>query len=341
MIFTSSVADVLLALPAAGYYLVQKTREAAYRLGALSAQWAPVPVVSVGNLLMGGSGKTPFVIYLAGMLHGRGFRPAVVSRGYRGSNRKDYLVVGEGDGRGPVASAAVSGDEPYLIACSVPHIPVIVGRKRIRPVRAAHDLFGCNLVILDDGFQHLPLARNVDIVLLNGREDRMFPRGGLREPLSALRRAHLVVLTGEESSLPVRAARYLKHVSLFRCRQVPRELETGSATGPVAPDFYRGRPVFLASAIANPERFRQSAELLGWLVQAHVAFRDHHGFTDDELRGILSKAGELPVVVTEKDWVKLPAWFKAMDRVSALRIDVSMDDEAAFLDLLLQRIGQG
>ena len=292
----------------------------------------------MGNLLMGGSGKTPFVVRLAALLHARGFLPAVVSRGYRGTNTKDYLVVGEGRGRGPVVQASVSGDEPYLIACRLPNIPVIVGRKRIQPIRAALELFGCDLVILDDGFQHLQLARDVDVVLLNGSEDRMFPRGGLRESLSALRRAHLVVLAGDQAEIAAAAKPYLTNKPVFHCRQVPRDVIAGSASTSASVDLFRGRGVFLVSAIASPERFRNTAERLGWLVQEYVIFRDHHAFTDDELRAILGKAGELPVVVTEKDWVKLPDWFKAMDRVFALRIDMALDNEEAFAEIVLKKI---
>jgi tetraacyldisaccharide 4'-kinase len=337
---TSPVVDALLAIPAAGYSFVQKIREAAYRLGALAQQEAPMPVVSVGNLLMGGSGKTPFVIHLATLLLRRDFRPAVVSRGYRGTNTKNYLVVGEGNGRGPVAAASVSGDEPYLIACRLPEIPVIVGRRRIHPVRAARDLFACDVAVLDDGFQHLPLARNVDIVLLNGSENWMFPRGGLREPLSALKRAHIVVLVGERASVPAAATPYVMNKPVFRCRQVARDLELGKESAVAATDLFRGRAVVLASAIANPERFRTTAERLGWLVHDHIVYRDHHEFTDDELRAILNRASELPLVVTEKDWVKLPAWFRAMERVSALRIDMSLDDEATFVHFVLKKIGR-
>ena len=194
-IFTA-LAKGFLSIPASMYYAVQKGHESAYLSGLLKAQKAPIPVISVGNLLLGGSGKTPFAIYLADLFYKHGLRPAIVSRGYKGSYQEDYLVVGDGGAEGPLAEPTECGDEPYLISSRLPHVPVIVGRKRIHPVVAAHKLFGSDVAILDDGFQHLGLARNADIVLINGSEDAMFPLGRLREPISALKRANLVVIVG-------------------------------------------------------------------------------------------------------------------------------------------------
>jgi tetraacyldisaccharide 4'-kinase len=324
-----SPAHFLLSFPAAGYYTVQKVREKAYGWGVLSQYGAPVPVISVGNLLLGGTGKTPFVIFLAGMLRNRGLKPAVVSRGYRGTSRAPYLVVGDGSSGEPLAGPDACGDEPYLIAKRLPNVPVIVGRKRIYPVRAAHELFGCNVVVLDDGFQHLPLKRDADIVLLNGSEDHMFPRGRLREPLSALKRADIVMLMAG-GTIPSSAVDYVRGPT-FNCHPLPSELARGSGLQSLVPsDTLSEREVILASGIANPGRFRSTAEKLAWIVVDHYSFPDHHRFTDKELRSILDRAAGLAVVVTEKDWVKLPAWFKEMDQVAALRIKMVLDDEEAF-----------
>ena len=324
-----STVNALLLFPAAGYYAVQKVRGKAYDWGLLSQSQAPVPVISVGNLLLGGTGKTPFVIRLAGMLRNRGLKPTVVSRGYRGINRAPYLVVGDGSSSEPLARADACGDEPYLIAMRLPDTPVIVGRKRICPVQAVHELFGCNVVVLDDGFQHLPLKRDADIVLLNGSEDHMFPRGRLREPLSALKRADIVMLMAG-SAVPAAAAGYVRG-PVFTCRAVASGLASGPGLQSWLPvDSLSAREVILVSGIANPERFRATAKQLGWIIVNHHSFPDHNRFTDKELRLILDQAAGLPVVVTEKDWVKLPAWFKDMDQVSALRIEIVLDNEEAF-----------
>jgi tetraacyldisaccharide 4'-kinase len=319
----------IFALPAAGYHVVQLVRAKAYEWGLLTSRAAPVPVISVGNLLMGGSGKTPFVIALAETLQQNGMKPAVVSRGYRGSNQENYLVVGEGKGRGPTVSPLVCGDEPYLIAKRLPKIPVVIGRKRIHPANAAHKLFGCDVIVLDDGFQHLPLKREVDIVLLNATEDRMFPLGRLREPLSAIERANVVVLV-EIDEIPAAVSGYVQCENVFRCRVVPAEfLGRNGAKHDLR--SCAGRCVALVSAIANPHRFRKTVESLGCSVVDHFVFPDHYVFTDEDLRRILDRAGDNPVVVTEKDWVKLPEWFKNLEGIMALRITMVIDDQERFL----------
>ena len=333
---SSPLTKILFSLPAAGYHAVQRLREEAYRAGILESQTAGLPVVSVGNILLGGSGKTPFVIYLAEMLHGRGFRPAVVSRGYRGSYRARHLVVSDGKSGVPLAKPELCGDEPFLIARRLPHVPVLLGRRRIDPVTAAGHLFRPDLVILDDGFQHLPLERDVDIVLLSGTEDRMFPLGRLREPLSALKRADIAVLVGEDAAVPEPAKQYLHDVPIFRCRQVPLSVEASEGSLPV--DHYANRDVILVSGIASPERFRHTANKLGWRVNEHLVFPDHHCLTETDISEVRSRAGILPVVVTEKDWVKLPARVKESGRIAALKIGIVMDDEDAFWSRLVMRL---
>ncbi len=325
----------LLRIPAAGYYLVQKLREQAYRIGVLQSILPPVPVISVGNLLLGGSGKTPFVIYLAELLSREGFKPAVVSRGYKGSNREDFLVVGEGVSGTPTVDASVSGDEPYLIAARLPQVPVIVGKKRIHPVRAANTLFGVDAVILDDGFQHLPLDRGLDIVLMNGAEDHMFPFGSLREPLSALKRADIVMLSGIES-VPPRALPYTEQSAVFHCSFESDILLTYEGTVPGS--HFSGKEVVLMSAIAGPERFRKSAEQLGWVIKDHVVFPDHHKPDDSQLEHVLNRAGESAVIMTEKDRVKLPLWFLQKTNVFALRLRTVVREEMQLVSLLRRTI---
>jgi len=329
---SSFVVPILEAAPAAVYYAVQRIRAKAYRAGLLKRDTAPVPVISVGNLVLGGSGKTPFAIYLAETMLRRGFKPAMVSRGYKGSNRAPYLVVSDGTAKEPLVDASVCGDAPFLIASTLPTIPVLVGRRRIHPVTAAHRLFACNIVILDDGFQHLALQRDVDVVLLSGAEDAMFPLGSLREPLSALERADIIVLVGSKTALPTQASRYIGNTPVFRCGTFPLTVRrTGWER---EPEHYAGQDVILLSGIANPERFRASAEGLGWRVADHLAFPDHYRVADEELRAIMRRTPELPVVVTEKDWVKLPAWAKDSGRICALRIGMRMDDEEDFWKFL-------
>ena len=266
------------------------------------------------------------------------YRPSS-AEGYRGTYRKDYLIVSEGShgGRGyPLVEPAVCGDEPFLMAKRLPHIPVVVGRTRIHPVRAAREQLGCNVAVLDDGFQHLPLKRTADMVLLNGTEDAMFPLGRLREPLSALRRATVIVLVGADARLPESAKAYLGTVPVFQCSHHPVGVHRGFSDPLQAVDVFSGTRVLLASAIANPSRFRDTAESLGWEVMDHVVFQDHHRITDTEMAALLKRAGDHPVVVTEKDWVKLPRKGTHSGRVWALRIEANVEEEAALCATLFK-----
>ena len=334
-----SMARALAMAPAACYHVVQKIRAEAYYWRILRSRKAAIPVLSVGNLLMGGSGKTPFTMYLAELLLKLGFRPAIVSRGYRGGNRDKFLVVNDGRSGEPLVGPSVSGDEPFLMAKRLPQIPALVGRSRIHAVEAAEKLFDCNLALLDDGFQRLQLERELDIVLLNGTEDHMFPLGRLREPISALARADMVVLVGS-ASMPGPAARYAHDAPVFRCRSVPTNLRKDlGGRGGLEVSELAGEEVVLMSGIANPERFRQTADDLQWRVAHHLVYPDHHVFSNAELTKVLSRWSGAWIVTTEKDWVKLPEWFTKTDKVLALRIDIVMEEEGAFVEVLQKAAG--
>ena len=155
------------------------------------------PIISVGNLAMGGTGKTPMVVWLARFLSQEGYRVGIVSRGYGGIESKRVTVVS--DGKNILADLAISGDEPLMLARQLSGIPVLCSTKRVRAGKAAIEKFDCNVLILDDGFQHRYIARDLDVVMLDSRDpygsDRIFPRGKMRERATALARAHVLVLS--------------------------------------------------------------------------------------------------------------------------------------------------
>ncbi len=324
------IRECAFSLPAVAYYLVQKTREKAYEYGRLQAQSVTAPVISIGNIVMGGSGKTPMTLFLANKLSERGHKPAIVSRGYKGTNAAPSLIVGMGDGKGPLVPPEVCGDESYLMAASATHIPVIVGAKRINPCRTAIEL-SANVILLDDGFQHMQLQRDVNIVMISGAEDRMFPLGRLREPLSALKRADRV-LAPVPSRIPARLQRYLADKPVFGYCVLPESLL--GVNGAEAPAVLAGRDVTLFSGVARPERFRATVERLGARVVEHRIFPDHHVFTATELENLVQSAGGAELVCTEKDWVKLTRAFTERSNVKALRITVSVNDEDAFVSAI-------
>jgi tetraacyldisaccharide 4'-kinase len=331
-------SSILLSIPASIYGLIQNVRAKCYDWELCESKTAPIPVISVGNLLIGGSGKTPFTMYLAGLLRAAGFRPAIVSRGYKGSYDGDYCIVSDGSGAPPSVGPDVCGDEPFMMATRATDVPVLVGRKRIHPATVAQRQLGTNVIILDDGFQHLQLRRDLNIALVTGFEDNMFPLGRLREPLRAIARADVVVLV-DIVDTPEQLKKHLRTSRIFKSRTNAVSL-INNAGEELPVTTFRDKTVYLFSGIARPERFRRMMEDPGCHIIEHAIFRDHYTLSDDDLRSILDKSGQSPIVTTEKDYVKLPERFKADPRVYALRISVSVENEQEFVEILKSVAGK-
>lgn len=309
---------------AALYGIGARAHRAAYRCGWLEAARLPCAVLSVGSLCAGGSGKTPVAAALAAGLHARGRRVALASRGYGRAGGGEVEIVS--DGAALRSDAERAGDEPLLLAAHAPGVPVVVARDRARAGREAVRRFGAEVLVLDDGFQHHRLARDLDLVVLDGAEGlgnrSVLPRGPLREPLAALRFAGAVVVV--DGPLPAGDAELLDRLApgapRFEVRREATSLRRlGEAAG-TSPDALRGREVGLLSGIARPASFRRTAEGLGARVVAERSFPDHHRYRAPDLAGLASEA---PLwVTTEKDAVKLdPAWPAGADlRVLAIAV---------------------
>ena len=260
-------------------------RNTLFDRGVLPSRRLERPVVSVGNLSAGGSGKTPFVIALGEMLKARGIPFDVLSRGY-GRKTRGVLIIGTG------GNAADFGDEPLLIARRL-GVPVIVGESRYEAGRVAERKFQPQLHILDDGFQHRSLVRDFDIVLMTERDfdDRLLPSGRLREPLSSLRRADAIVLP---------AGLAVDHPALRRklIWRIERELVLPSL--PSAPVVFCG--------IARPEQFFAQVRAAGITPAAEVIFRDHHAYDRDDIQALIGARRDLQAggfLTTEKDAINL------------------------------------
>ena len=331
-----------LAPVSALYGAALEARARFYETGRLPSSRAACPVVSVGNLTHGGTGKTPFVEFLARRLRFEGRRPAILSRGYR-RRSKGVVVVSRGEG--PVVGPEEGGDEPVAMARKLPGVPVVVAERRAEGAGTACEL-GADLLLLDDGYQHLALARDVNILLLDAADPfgggRLPPAGRLREPLSALARADVVVFTrvnrGEPSpEARETVARWNPAAPVFTARLKSAGLwdESGS---PVSLSQLADRRFVAVCGIANPAGFRASLAELELRPEQLLTFPDHHRYGRRDLtriRRAADRTGSAWIVTTEKDAVKLEG--KTLLPVITLRLDVEVA-EPGFFPLLLGRI---
>ena len=339
------------------YGAIMRLRETCYRRGVCTIHRLPVPVISVGNLTVGGTGKTPMVQHLARLLKDNGFRPAVISRGYAGRAQGRVNLVS--DGSRLLLDADLAGDEPRFLAETLPGVPVLTGIVRRLPAREAVAL-GADVLLLDDGFQHMQLARDINLALFSADRlagnSRVFPGGELREPVAALRRATGFVLTGVDDRNRERAARF---ADLLRARfpEIPTTL-SGYATDsvvrlsaagllePAGDAGLAGRRLFGFCGIARPESFERTVQAAGLEMGGFLPLADHQRYVPavlDRIRTRAAQAGAEALVTTEKDLVKLAGCAADLGLpLYALRRRVVLDP--AFADDLLaavrQRAGQ-
>ncbi len=303
-------------------------RNTLFDRGVLSSRRLEQPVVSVGNLSAGGSGKTPFVIALGELLKARGIRFDVLSRGYRRKTRGVLVVETDGN-------AADFGDEPLLIARRL-GVPVIVGESRYDAGRVAEQKFQPQLHILDDGFQHRSLGRDFDIVLMTeyDLDDRLLPSGRLREPLSSLQRADAIVLLREFSTEDLAAQNpAIKNFTppgklIWRMQ---REIVVPAAL--VAPIVFCG--------IARPQQFFAQVRAAGVTPAAEVEFRDHHAYNRSDIERLIAIRGKLGAggfLTTEKDAVNLGSLQGNLKPFAVAALSLTIDHPTDVVNSILARI---
>lgn len=325
----------------AAYGAAVAARNHLYDRGFLKAKRLPCPVISVGNITAGGTGKTPTVILLAELLKAAGRRPAVLSRGYGGSARGQVNVVS--DGARTLLSWTEAGDEPVLIARRTEAVPVLVGPRRAPLGYAALDRFGADCLILDDGFQHRSLARDMDIVLVEAARPfgngRLLPAGPLREPPAALARADLVVAVGKGEPPP----EYFAGRRLLRAARRPLDL-TEAVTGRTLPlSSLAGKRVLAFAGIGSPGPFFRGLSELGAELVCGLAFADHHPYCRADLQALSAKAGEKAaelIVTTEKDWIRLEGLPDLPAGLAVLRIAMEVRPEDEFAAAVLSGLGR-
>jgi tetraacyldisaccharide 4'-kinase len=316
-----------------------------YATGRLAAETLPRPTISIGNITFGGTGKTPFVEFVARRLRFEGWRPAILSRGY-GRRSKGVVVVGEG--AGALVSPDEGGDEPVALArAAAPGVCVVVGERRAEAAARALAL-GADLFLLDDGFQHLAVRREVDLLLLDAADPfgggRLPPRGRLREPLAAIARADAIVFTRAERGAPHAdaldaVARLAPGRPVYRARLRAAGLQD-EAGAPIAADALAPRRLLAVCGIANPSSFAATLAELGLAAEERLEFRDHQRYGARELariRDAAARTGASLVVTTEKDAVKLAG--RAGLPLVAVRLAVEIE-EPGFFAFLAARIAR-
>ena len=310
-----------------------------WELGVRRPVRLPCRVVSVGNLVVGGSGKTPVAAWVAAGLARRGWPVAIASRGYGGRGAGAVEIVS--DGRFVRARAEVVGEEPMLLAALAPGVPVLVGRRRDTVGRRAVAAFDAQVLVLDDGFQHHRLAKDVELVTFSGAGlgcGAVLPRGPLREPIRVLSRAHALLVV--DGPLPEpderRIARAAPGAARFALERRPAWTRPLGGGGREPAAKLAGRRVGLVSGIARPAALRETLRTLGAHVVAERAFPDHHRYRSKDLAGL---AKDAPLwITTEKDAGKLlPAW--ALDaEVRVLALSTEFPGGESFLDWLEERL---
>jgi tetraacyldisaccharide 4'-kinase len=323
-----------------------RLRGSLYEKGVFAQHKLPCPIVSIGNLVAGGSGKTPLTIHLARLLQALGRRVIIVSRGYKGEEERRGTVVS--DGRALLSSGRQAGDEPFLMANLLRSVPVVVGRDRWVAAHEGLTRFGPDIILLDDAFQHRRLARDLNLVLMDFQaplgNGHLLPRGTLREPASAIERADAVIFTrseGDPTSQYWQVLQCIHPRPFFHARHLPvvRRVVPAGESPAAAIDQWedqsvatlQGRSLFAFAGLARNREFYHTIERSGGRLLGTMGFADHYPYQPYVLERIVAEAqgiGCESLVTSDKDFVRLPAMALPLDLI-VLGIDIDFGADAA------------
>jgi len=319
-----------------------------YKQGIFRKEKLPCTVISIGNITAGGTGKTPVVQYLAQFLVEKGKKPAILSRGYKRKSGKKVQVLSEREG--PPLQWEETGDEPCLLFKKLMTVPVIVGKDRVYSGRHALRLFCPDALLLDDGFQHLRIERDIDIVVIDAQSGfgngHMLPRGSLRESLKGLDRADLILLNkgtdpDDEQRLEKEVRKWNAAAPIFFSRYRVTSVLALKGGEKYSPEFLKGRKVMALCGIANPGYFHTLLIQLGAKIVSEFSFPDHYHYTSLDLLRIKEKsAGCELIITTEKDGVKLKQ--KTFETLPLFMLEVTLEvmREREFQEYLLRVVTQ-
>lgn len=349
----SPFARALLYVPAKLYELVVKARILAYEQGLFKTHYLNAPVISVGNLTVGGTGKTPCVAFIALALRDAGHQVAILSRGYK---RQTTDRVEVSDGKQIFYSPAESGDEPFLLAQTCPGVRVVVDHDRFAAGRwLEENRAPVSAFILDDAYQHLRLARDLNLLLVDATEPlsqaAMIPFGRLREPLPELRRADAVIVTRSDQKfdrsglIEIIKRHAAPHIPIFFAHhEMTRFRQLGSSSTNSLSEF-AGKKIAAVSGIAKPERFNEDLQNAGLKIVYRRDFPDHHRYSSAdfaEVTGAAMAANAEAIIVTEKDAVNLPQELLQQSSlpVFAAQIEFRCSETSRFIEMILTATAQ-
>lgn len=326
------------------YRFIVLLRHTLYRTGVLKSYALPCRVISVGNITLGGTGKTPTVIYLAQMFKEQSMSTAVLSRGYKGKSLEKVAVVS--DGKQILLNVWDAGDEPFLLSKALTGVPVIIGRDRVLSGRYTIKHFSPDVVILDDGFQHVRLKRGVDILLIDLHygfgNGHLLPRGILREPLIQMNRAHLFLLTKridrkDDQAVENKIAAYKPDARIFYAHYEIKCLTTLREAKEVDLDRLKGKKVLALSGIANPYYFSHLLRQQGMFVAEEWMLPDHHCYTAQDAIKLSEYLNRVDfIITTAKDSNKMDREVFKKLPILVLEIMLTIEDEQGFKSALFE-----
>ncbi len=333
------------------YAGAMRLRAAAYGRGWLKSERLPVKVISVGNVTVGGTGKTPMVLHLARRLGKRGRRVAILTRGY---GRREFApLVINGQGEVSKFTPELMGDEPILLARALPEVTLGIGADRVALARQILQMEAAQppeIFLLDDGFQHLRLTRDVDVLLIDATdpfaEGAVLPAGRLREPLAALARADLIVLTRASNGVPRKVEAVLRRFN----PRAPLFPATTQLSGVFEAGAHRAANLFVLKqtpavafcGIGNPEAFWDDLRRAGFNLAGTLAFADHYRYGIEDFRRIIRYADSVKaraLLTTEKDIINMTVVPPSLPPTFYCRMELVLEDEPAFLAAIEERLG--
>jgi tetraacyldisaccharide 4'-kinase len=326
------------------FYLIVQTRLLLHKHGILRARTLGCQVISVGNVTVGGTGKTPIVETFARSLQEKGRKVAILSRGYKSRKtpfwekilkKKERLPRVVSDGERLLLNSEMAGDEPFMLASNLRQVAVVVDKDRVKAGKYAIRKLGCDALVLDDGFQYLKLGNRLDIVLVDYTNPfgygSVLPRGLLREPARNIKRAGFIFIT----KCPPEGAPELKaklremnpSAEISECRHMPKYLQNVYTRDQFPLEALKGRRVSAVSGIAVPEGFENGLRKLGAEIVHNARYADHHRYTQQEIIETINQAGEAGaemILTTEKDAVRFPRIERCDIPVIYLRVEIEM-----------------